>query len=959
LDVSAKITAAAEQIEQPRAPSAGVGGLPRARYVLTVLLAIYTLNFLDRQIVSILAAPIKADLGLSNTELGLITGLAFAIFYSTLGLPIAWAADRFNRVHILAGACALWSIMTALCGASTNFIQLFFARIGVGVGEAACVPTSHSLISSYEPKETRAAALAIFAMGISFGTLAGLALGGVVADAFGWRAAFFVLGVPGVLLAMLTIVTIKEPRKTQLVATAAPPFRQAISELLGASAYRHLTAGAALASLGGYGLVAFLGVYFVEAFSLSLTRTGVSLGFVIGVGGALGAWAGGYLSTRYDDPDRAPRFPAIGLFCAAPFLLATVLAGGPNLAFGFLLVVAIFNAFWYGPVFAAIQGLAQERSRAMAAALFNLAVNLIGLGLGPLIIGAFSDAAGLKWGLASAVIFNLWAAAHFLWARKVTAAATGDIEPYSQHVNKEEIMTSNKTTGANALISALADEGVRFCFSNPGTSELDLVLALDHEPRVKSVPVLFEGVAAGAADGYARMTGTPAATLLHLGPGYLNAAAQLHNARRAKSPVVNIIGDHAVSHLVYDTPLQSDLDAIAAPQSSWVRRVNAAEHAEWDAREAVREAKRQHGQATLIVAADAAWNAAEKVSSDGARDDDEDAGSDDINAVAAAIRRASYPAMLVGGSALSDKGLAACARLSAAGVRILRELFPACQARGGGRFEPENLQYFTEAAIEQLGETDLVVAAGTNEPAGMFAYPGRPARPLPAGALSIPLKARRNEVVSSLFALADALDAPKSFANRKDAEAAADQPSGPINPQTIGVSLRRHLPENAIVSDDGVTASGFAFAATAGSVPHDWLSLTGGALGQGMPVAIGAACAAPDRKVICLTGDGAAMYSIQSLWTMAREELDILVIVAANRSYEVLKYELSRMGDVNAGADTMAMLSIGDPTIDFCFIAKGLGVEARRCETAEGFNDALAGLMGTKGPALIEAVYGG
>lgn len=957
-------------MEHASVPPTDGAGLPRSRYVLGVLLAIYTLNFLDRQIVSILAAPIKADLGLSNTELGLITGLAFAIFYSTLGLPIAWAADRFNRVHILSGACALWSVMTALCGVSANFLQLFIARIGVGVGEAACVPASHSLISSYEPKETRAAALAIFSMGISFGTLAGLALGGIVADAFGWRAAFFVLGVPGVILALLAVFTIKEPRQkgTTAAASAAPPFKQAISELVGSTTYRHLTAGAALASLGGYGLVAFLGVYFVEEFGLSLTRIGVSLGLVIGIGGAFGAWIGGYLSTRFDDPDRAPRFPAIGLVCAAPFLVAMVLANAPNLAFVLLLVLAAFNAFWYGPVFAAIQGLARERSRAMAAALFNLAVNLIGLGLGPLIIGAVSDGAGLKWGLASAVVFNLWATGHFIWARRegdlaaggsVAQSPSSDIENCSLQSKSEEFMTSRKTTGADVLISALADEGVEFCFANPGTSELDLVLALDHEPRINSVPVLFEGVAAGAADGYARIAGAPAATLLHLGPGYLNAAAQLHNARRAGSPVVNIIGDHAVSHLQYDTPLQSDLDAIAGPQSSWVRRVNAAEHAERDAREAVREARRRQEQATLIVAADAAWNGAQKVSSGGVRDVDEERTPADIDAHAAAIRRASHPAMLVGGRALSEEGLEACARLSAAGVRILRELFPARQARGGQRFEPENLQYFTEAAIDQLGETDLVIAAGTNEPAGMFAYPGRPSRPLPAGALSIPLRARRDQVVPSLFALADALDAPSSTANGKGAQAAPDRPTGSINPQTIGVSLRRHLPENAIVSDDGVTASGFAFAATAGCVPHDWLSLTGGALGQGMPAAIGAACAAPDRKVICLSGDGAAMYSVQSLWTMARESLDIVVIVAANRSYEVLKYELSRMGDVNAGADTMAMLSIGDPAIDCCNLAEGFGVEARRCETAEDFDDTLGKLMGMKGPALVEAVYGG
>ena len=518
-------------------------------------------------------------------------------------------------------------------------------------------------------------------------------------------------------------------------------------------------------------------------------------------------------------------------------------------------------------------------------------------------------------------------------------------------------MTSEKKTGAEMLLNALADAGVRYCFANPGTSELDLVLGLDHETRIKPVLTLFEGVASGAADGVYRMTGAPAATLLHLGPGYLNAAANLHNAARAHSPLINIVGDHAVSHRAFDTPLSSDLDAITAPHSVFARRVDEADFAAADAALAVKRAYSREGPATLLVSADAAWGAVKSPRSHDIGAFEPDAPAARVDAAAAALRRAEKPAILVGATGLSETGLKACARLATAGMRILAEPFPARHARGAGRFMPEKLAYFTEMAVEQLAGTDVMVLAGVGEPAGMFAYPNRPARPLPAECATVSLGGAFRETEANLTALADAIGAQQADPGKSQQDAPG-KPTGALTPETLAASLCRHLPEHAAVSDDGVTASHFASAATAGAKPHDWMTLTGGALGQGMPLAIGASIAAPDRKTVCLTGDGAMLYTNQALWTIAREGLDVVIVVAVNRTYEILRFELSRMEGANPGAAARDLLGIGGPDISYVKLAEALGVEAVSCTTAEGFDDAFAQRVSSRGPSLIEAVYG-
>jgi predicted MFS family arabinose efflux permease len=380
----------------PNIDSAALGGARTGAgtwYAVALLTAIYTLNFLDRQIVSILAAPIIKDLELSNTEFALISGLAFAVLYSVLGIPLAWLADRFNRVQILSAACLLWSGMTALCGQATGFKSLFLFRVGVGVGEAACVPASHSLIADMTQGRSRALALAVFALGIPLGTLAGLWIGGSVAQAHGWRTAFLVVGLPGVALALLLLLTVREPRRQAAALARSPARGQAGSpmELLRLRPYRQLTLGAAFAAMGGYGVIAFLGLYLVKHFGMNLAQVGFGLGLAIGVGGVIGTALGGRTGVWTGSARGARIAAGLALILAGGALAAGLLAGNATqclIAFGF---VAGLNALWYGPVFSDVQTLAPPQSRAMAAAVLNMVVNLVGLGLGPLMVGGVSD----------------------------------------------------------------------------------------------------------------------------------------------------------------------------------------------------------------------------------------------------------------------------------------------------------------------------------------------------------------------------------------------------------------------------------------------------------------------------------------------------------------------------------------------------------------------------------------
>jgi acetolactate synthase I/II/III large subunit len=526
-------------------------------------------------------------------------------------------------------------------------------------------------------------------------------------------------------------------------------------------------------------------------------------------------------------------------------------------------------------------------------------------------------------------------------------------------------MSNPAMTGADALVRTLAECGVEICFANPGTSEMHLVTALDKEARIKSVLCLFEGVAAGAADGYARIAGKPAMTLLHLGPGYLNAGACLHNSKRAYSPAVHVVGEHATYHRGFDAPLSSDIAALVAPLA---RHVGVAETAAdcgpaaaaaFVASFGASEGAGPPGNAFVLLPADAAWLEGGVAAPAPARPTlMHPPAPEMVRAAAAAFKAAKRPALLVAGTALSPAGLAFCAQLQAAGVGVFAATFPALHARGAGRHAIPKLPYFAEMAVDALAGFDLVMAVGCTPPVAFFAYPGKPSVLTPEGAQSFAFGGAELDSLAALQALAQEAGLALPPAQPAPALASPARPEGPLHPGAIGLSLARHLPAQAIICDEAITAGAAAYGLTEQAAPHDWLCLTGGAIGHGAPMAVGAALAAPDRKVIALIGDGSAMYTIQALWTMAREKLDVTIVIFANRSYRILTVELARTGAGQPGPAAASMLALDNPVLDFVSLARGMGVEAARCETAQDFDASLARAIGQKGPVLLEAVIG-
>ena len=512
--------------------------------------------------------------------------------------------------------------------------------------------------------------------------------------------------------------------------------------------------------------------------------------------------------------------------------------------------------------------------------------------------------------------------------------------------------------GADALIETLLANEVDACFANPGTSEMQFVAALDGQPKMRPVLCLFEGVATGAADGFGRMADRPACTLLHLGPGYGNGLANLHNARRAYTPLVNVVGDHATYHRQYDAPLNSDVPTIVGPNSLWVKSADSADDVAPLAAEAVAASfGPPGGPVSLILPADSAWTET-KVGAVKAQKPSRPAPSSDaVEAAARAVRAAKKPVVLIGGQACRAEGMVQAARLAAHGVRVLADTFVARQPRGAGHFQPGRMQYFGEAALADLAGTDLMLLAGTTQPVAFFAYPDRPSLLVPEGCDLMTLAARSEDAIEGLRALADALGAPKDGPVQplKRPEA---PPTGPMTPQAAGASIARHLPEGAIICDDSVTSGGGVASQTNTAAPHEVLALTGGAIGQAIPLSIGAAVACPDRKVLSLNGDGAAMYTVQGLWTIARENLDVTVVVFANHAYRILNIELGRTGAGEAGPSAAKLLDLGDPRIDWVAMARSMGLPAVRCETAESFETAFAGAMRQTGPMFIEAAIG-
>ena len=510
--------------------------------------------------------------------------------------------------------------------------------------------------------------------------------------------------------------------------------------------------------------------------------------------------------------------------------------------------------------------------------------------------------------------------------------------------------------GAEALLRTLVGSGVNVCFANPGTSEMHFVAALDAVSEMRGVLVLFEGVATGATDGYARMTGAPAVALLHLGPGLGNGLANLHNARRSRVPVVTVVGDHASYHKRFDAQLESDIESVARNVSGWIRRTARAEDTGPDAADAVAAALGPPAQvATLILPADASWSDGAAPAAAPPRPRYGAVPAAEIESIAATLRNGQRCGLLLGGAALQERGLRAAARIAAeCGIELFAETFPTRLARGAGLPAVERLPYLAELAKGQLEGLQHLVLADARAPVSFFAYPGKPSYLVPDQCDVGVLAGGADDVPAALEALADAVDAGSDSGGAPAAR--PRRPGGELTAETVGQALGALLPEDAIVSDEANTSGIYMTGPTAGAPPHDWLTLTGGSIGQGLPVAVGAAVAQPGRRVIALEADGSALYTIQSLWTMAREQLDVTVVLLSNRRYAILRMELARVGATASGERASAMLDIGDPDIDFVALARGLGVPASRPGTAEEFTTELERSLATPGPSLIEAV---
>jgi acetolactate synthase-1/2/3 large subunit len=515
-------------------------------------------------------------------------------------------------------------------------------------------------------------------------------------------------------------------------------------------------------------------------------------------------------------------------------------------------------------------------------------------------------------------------------------------------------VTDVTTTGARALLRTLTGAGVRVCFANPGTSEMHFVAALDDVPEMRAVLGLFEGVATGAADGYARMADRPAATLLHLGPGLGNGLANLHNARRAYSPIVNIVGDHATYHKKFDAPLESDIDAVAGSVSGWLRRTGSVAEVGADAADAVAAAHGPPGQvATLILPADVSWLDGAEPAAPIAPAAPATVPDDTIQAIARVLRSGEPTAILLGGKATRAEGLRAASRIGAAtGATVFAETFPARIERGAGLPAVPRLGYLAEQVEYQLTGVRHLILVGARAPVSFFAYPDKASDLAPAGADVRVLAGIGDDAPLALAHLADLV------ADGVAAVAAPDRrpslPSGDLTPQNWVDVIGALLPEGAIVADEANTSGLLLPAATDGAPRHDLLTLTGGAIGQGLPVAIGAAIACPDRPVVCLEADGSAMYTLSALWTQAREELNVTTVVLANRSYAILRLELQRTGAVG-GPAAADLLDLSRPDLDFVALAGGMGVPASRARTAEELAAQFAKALAEPGPHLIEA----
>jgi acetolactate synthase-1/2/3 large subunit len=513
-------------------------------------------------------------------------------------------------------------------------------------------------------------------------------------------------------------------------------------------------------------------------------------------------------------------------------------------------------------------------------------------------------------------------------------------------------------TGAESLMKTLLANSVDVCFMNPGTSEMQFVAALDRVPGMRGILCLQEGVCAGAADGYARMKAWPAATLLHLGPGLANALSNLHNARKARSPVVNIVGEHATHHMRYDAPLTADVEAVARPMSGWVKTVRRVEETGRETEEAVRAAIEPPGQvATLIVPADFSWSESNVIGHVVPRPQRRRVEQRRVEECAFLLRSGANVGLLLSGSALTEPGLRAAGVVAQhTGARVFVNRYAGRLERGAGVYPAARIPYFPEPASELLAGIEALVLVEAEPPVSFFGYPGKPSLMTPEGCAFVRLAEERENGAEALLLVAEELGAA-STTPPVVGSGTLDWPRGEkLTSDVIGAVLSAMLPDWAIVSDEMVSSGEGVNARLETSARHDLLPVTGGSIGQGLPVALGAAVACPDRKVVCLEADGSAMYTLPALWTMARERLDVITVVFANKRYKILDVEMKRTNAGEIGPRAAEMMDIGRPDLDWVKLSEAQGVEASRATNTNELADQFSSGVKARGPRLIEAV---
>jgi len=512
--------------------------------------------------------------------------------------------------------------------------------------------------------------------------------------------------------------------------------------------------------------------------------------------------------------------------------------------------------------------------------------------------------------------------------------------------------------GAECLLRTLLASGVDTCFMNPGTSEMQFVSALDRVDGMRSLLCLFEGVCSGAADGYARMLRRPAATLLHLGPGLGNGLANFHNARKARSPIVNIVGQHSTQHLRYDAPLTADIEAFARPVSGWIRSLARASDMGADAACAVKSACGPPGQvATLIVPADFSWSEAGKPGDTLPPLERRRPASECVRAAAALLKSGESVGLMLGGYALLAPALLAAGQLAAAtGVRVFADRNAGRMERGAGIFAPLRIPYFPEQATPALAALKHLILVESRPPVSFFGYPNHRSYLAPDDCAVHVLAAIEEDGTGALRMLVDECSAGSAVPVVPQPTPRAAVPDGPLTPDLIGQILAAEIPESCILCDEMISVGEPILRRLATAPRHDHLPVTGGSIGQGLPVAVGAAVACPDRKVLALEADGSAMYTLQALWTMARERLNVLTIILSNRRYQILEIETRRTGGAEIGPRANEMMDLTRPVLDWVKLSEGHGVPATRAATAADLALQCRQALNQHGPALIEAV---